>query len=344
MMKGFTPGLTLMVAVLTKRERLTGPLVAAIAMICTGTAAAALLEGRTERYSLVGMAWMAASSLCEALRVVMIQAVAQARTPTPACSSLVRGSSSVQRSRNINSNSVQCGGNGSNGVQFHSTGNSSGSMQRRGNGRSAAPQAAGLNLAETLVLVSGPAAVVLAALSVCVERAGVVAALWAPRGAAADALGAAADAPRMPRGTLAWLLAAIAASSLLTNLAGYGAVQVRSVLHARVLSSAAPQVSGLGRESCAAAAHGLFRNALCTAPWQLCAGDVVSDVQGGGCGEEPCGHRWRRRDGRCNLPLAAGRLHGLLCWHAVLQRCAAPHACAHMGAQRQGGLMPMQMQ
>lgn len=225
MMKGFTPGLTLVLSVLLGKERFSVRLAAAVVAVCGGTAAAAVLERRTLHFSAKGMLWMLLSSLSESLRVVMIQTVGETRplAAAPAASALKPSAQQACAAHELPCDS-QCR-RGS--LAEESTG-------LGGTARAPASPPVPLNLAETLMYVSGPSSVVLAGLSSFIERRGVLDALLL---GSARAGGANMEALRGETlgvagggnaGHTLQLLAAVAVASLVTNLAGYAAVQVTS--------------------------------------------------------------------------------------------------------------------
>lgn len=228
MMKGFTPGLTLILAGLLGKERFAFRLAAAVLAVCAGTAAAALLERRAAaHFSAQGMFWMMFSSLSECLRVVMIQTVGEAHTVTPTSEPSAQHAGKPESS----SRDVHC----SQEPVVSSVGTQATQSPRLAI-RKAGAEPMSLDLAETLMYVSGPASIILAVLSSIIERQGIVDALFgsssfseAHREGASGA--AVAGAGSVVQTVL--LLAAVAVASLLTNLAGYSAVQVqRSIVRA----------------------------------------------------------------------------------------------------------------
>lgn len=77
--KGFTPGLTLSLAVLRGAERITIPLVAAITMTSAGTFASAMIEGAAPTFNAAAFLCMLTSCASEALRAVLVQNMHTAR-------------------------------------------------------------------------------------------------------------------------------------------------------------------------------------------------------------------------------------------------------------------------
>jgi drug/metabolite transporter (DMT)-like permease len=73
MLKGFTPGLTLVIAIASGREQRTLALFVAVAAICLGTAISSVSETATSHFSRTGFSLMLLSSVCEALRTVAVQ-------------------------------------------------------------------------------------------------------------------------------------------------------------------------------------------------------------------------------------------------------------------------------
>lgn len=76
--KGFTPCLTLALAVWIRQERWTLTLAAAVAAVSAGTGVAAVSEAGQQSFSGLGLALMLASSAFEALRSVAVQQLTRA--------------------------------------------------------------------------------------------------------------------------------------------------------------------------------------------------------------------------------------------------------------------------
>lgn len=239
MMKGFTPGLTLVLGVLMGKERLSVRLAAAVLAVSAGTAAAALLERRTLHFSSKGISWMMLSSLSESLRVVMIQTIGQPSAPRGRLAAVTASKASAKHP--CGAHKHPCDRQSNEAPTVHSGGSvpvespEFGPSKRTPENPAPEDPPRHLDLAETLMYVSGPAAIVLAVLSSFTERQGVVDALLGGLYNESTQKDAARGAGAPVQTSM--LLAAVAVMSLLTNLAGYAAVQVQSSVLACVMGA-----------------------------------------------------------------------------------------------------------